>query len=55
MQKPSAKPPIEPDTPAPKDPIHHPHQPDRPFHDEPEEDGIETDDEEDTGAEPWWM
>ena len=54
MQKPSANPPIEPDTPAPKDPIHRPHQPDQPFHDEPGEE-IETDDDEDTGAEPWWM
>ncbi|WP_310494737.1 hypothetical protein [Dechloromonas sp.] len=47
--------PIEPDTPNPKDPIHHPHKPDHPFHDEREEEGIETDDDEDTGANPWWM
>jgi hypothetical protein len=47
--------PIEPDTPNPKDPIHHPHKPDHPFHDEREEEGIETDDDEDTGSDPWWM
>ncbi len=47
--------PIEPDTPNPKDPIHHPHKPDHPFHDEREEEGIETDDDEDTGSNPWWM
>jgi hypothetical protein len=46
--------PIEPDTPTPKDPIHHPYKPDHPSHDE-REDGIETDDDEDTGSDPWWM
>ncbi len=47
--------PIEPDTPNPKDPIHHPHKPDHPFHNERAEEGIETDDDEDTGSDPWWM
>jgi len=47
--------PIEPDTPNPRDPIHHPHKPDHPFHDEREEEGIDPDDDEDTGADPWWM
>lgn len=46
--------PIEPDTPTPKDPIHHLHKPDRSFHDEREE-GIETDEGEDTETDPWWM
>lgn len=48
--------PIDPDTPNPqKDPIHHPHKPDHPFHDEREEEGIETDEDEDTRSDPWWM
>lgn len=47
--------PIEPDTPNPQDPIHHPRKPDHPVHDEREEDGIDTDDDEDTGSDPWWM
>lgn len=51
----AGNPPIEPDTPNPKAPIHHPHTPDIPFHDECEDQGIETDDDEDTGSDPWWM
>lgn len=47
--------PIEPDTPNPQDPIHHPRKPDHPVRDEREEGGIDTDDAEDTGADPWWM
>jgi len=47
--------PIEPDTPNPKDPIHHPLKPDHPFHDEREEEGVETDDDEDTASDPWWI
>lgn len=48
--------PTEPDTPTPqKDPIHHPHKPDHPFHDEREDEGMETDDDEDTASDPWWM
>lgn len=47
--------PIEPDTPNPRDPIHNPNKPDHPFHDEREEEGIATDDDEDTGSDPWWM
>ena len=46
--------PIEPDTPNPKDPIHHPHKSDHPFRDQREENGFDTDDE-DAGSEPWWM
>jgi hypothetical protein len=47
--------PIEPDTPNPQDPILHPRKPDHPVRDEREEGGIDTDDAEDTGADPWWM
>lgn len=47
--------PIEPDTSAPQDPIHHPRKPDHPVHDECEDEGIDTDDDQDTGSDPWWM
>lgn len=55
MLTPPGKTPIEPDTPKPIDPIHQPHKPDHPFHDELGEERGETDDDEDTGADPWWM
>lgn len=46
---------IAPDTPSPQDPIHHPQKPDHPFHDEREDEGFETEADEDTGSDPWWM
>ncbi|WP_434515251.1 hypothetical protein AB6Q56_00450 [Dechloromonas sp. ARDL1] len=43
--------PIEPDSPNPQDPIYQRRKPDHPFHDEVGD----TDEDEDTGSDPWWM
>ncbi len=47
--------PIEPDSPNPQDPIYHRRKPDHPFHDERDDEVGDTDEDEDTGSDPWWM
>lgn len=47
--------PVEPDTPDQKDPIHQPPKHDHPGPDNKDDEFPEEDDDEDNGADPWWM
>lgn len=47
--------PVEPDTPNQKDPIHHPHRQDHPEPDHRDDEFPESEEDEDTDSDPWWM